>query len=738
MKIITIAAGRGTRVQTGAYTPKALVSVGGKTLLEWSIDSFHAIRSKGLVKPEDLVFVFLKEDFEGFGIQERLLDLFGKDIKVVVLNELTAGPAETVKFAIGKLIGDGYISEEETVIINDCDHFFRSGPMIRTLEKISTENRQIVLHEVEKDATDLSWSFVQRESNKIVGIVEKPTISSSISLDTSVGIVGVYIFSQARVFLDLFEIAASNPAEGEVYISQLVNLAINLRTDHGVIISKVQDFVPLGSHAQISKALRENSLSPRFKEPLSIFVDLDGTLFLHDVSKPLGSGEYGKLMELAPSSIMELNKLYINGHTIVLTTARHESGRESLKSDLRSIGVKYDQLIMGLSGGPRLLVNDTKPSLPGFLTAWSINSARNESAMGQLVNLSQTINEMKLIERFPSESGETTILLESYGRKIVRKISQPTSASKELITYQTSWLRTVREFIPEMIPDVLSSQSNLEDSFAWYDMAFIENLSPLGDHIFNSDEKDARQTIQRLLAGLQVIYDKFEGNSTKDMSDLLDVIEHKAIPGIERGIVELGCNLQTKEFDSNLNGQKIQNVLPDVKELLNGRNQKLVDLLKSQRFNPTLIHGDPTLSNIVLGGEGQIFLLDPIGSRVYPNFKHLTEGLGRSNPIYDHSRIRLSLLDEYERWNAGLILTGDSEVNLFGFEKHNLSDDLYSHFDSIWDRNHPITSVDIKDLVYFTTLARILPYKARSKHNEAFYILHLLSKEWMKIRACFK
>jgi hypothetical protein len=268
-------------------------------------------------------------------------------------------------------------------------------------------------------------------------------------------------------------------------------------------------------------------------------------------------------------------------------------------------------------------------------------------------------------------------------------------------------------------------------------MEVIENLRPLGEYIFNSDKKESQLTIERLLSGLEVIYDKFENKNQADMSDLLDVIEHKAIPGIERGIRQLGFNVETEEFPLAVNGEIVQNVLTDVKVYLSKNNRKLVDLLKSERFNPTLIHGDPTLSNIVMGGVGQIFLLDPIGSRVHPDFNHSTQGLGRSNPIYDHSRIRLSLLDEYERWNAELTLIGDSETNLLGFNKHNLTDDLYAHFDSMWDRKKPVTNVIVKDLVYFTTLARILPYKARSKRKEAIYILHLLSKEWMKIRMSF-
>jgi hypothetical protein len=41
-----------------------------------------------------------------------------------------------------------------------------------------------------------------------------------------------------------------------------------------------------------------------------------------------------------------------------LVTARKESGREMTERQLKSLGIMWDQLIMGVSSGQRVLLND--------------------------------------------------------------------------------------------------------------------------------------------------------------------------------------------------------------------------------------------------------------------------------------------------------------------------------------------------------------------------------------------
>ena len=60
----------------------------------------------------------------------------------------------------------------------------------------------------------------------------------------------------------------------------------------------------------------------------------------------------------------------------MLTTARPEGCRAATEYQLRSEGLFWDQLVMGLPVGPRVVINDIKPN--GTLTARAINVKRNE------------------------------------------------------------------------------------------------------------------------------------------------------------------------------------------------------------------------------------------------------------------------------------------------------------------------------------------------------------------------
>lgn len=94
------------------------------------------------------------------------------------------------------------------------------------------------------------------------------------------------------------------------------------------------------------------------------FLDIDGTLLHH------GNDLYGMMMgEPRPIQGTQetLLKWRADGHYIVITTARPEGLRSLTERQLHSVGIFYDQLVMGLTSGPRVLVNDTKPD--GTITA---------------------------------------------------------------------------------------------------------------------------------------------------------------------------------------------------------------------------------------------------------------------------------------------------------------------------------------------------------------------------------
>tara|TARA_R110002050_G_scaffold133369_2_gene255901 strand:+ start:592 stop:963 length:372 start_codon:yes stop_codon:yes gene_type:complete len=96
------------------------------------------------------------------------------------------------------------------------------------------------------------------------------------------------------------------------------------------------------------------------KRPCTIFCDIDGTLVVH--SKPTNAALPTHKLTLLEGTIEKLLEWDKLGHRIILTTGRKESLRKETKKQLSKAGVIYDQLIMGIGGGKRYLINDKKPN----------------------------------------------------------------------------------------------------------------------------------------------------------------------------------------------------------------------------------------------------------------------------------------------------------------------------------------------------------------------------------------
>lgn len=111
------------------------------------------------------------------------------------------------------------------------------------------------------------------------------------------------------------------------------------------------------------------------KRPTTIFCDIDGTLVTH--SKPTESQlptHKLNLLEGTIEKILEWDKL---GYNIILTTGRKESLRKVTEQQLAEVGIIYDQLIMGIGGGKRYIINDKKPyGTENY--AFAINLERNK------------------------------------------------------------------------------------------------------------------------------------------------------------------------------------------------------------------------------------------------------------------------------------------------------------------------------------------------------------------------
>ena len=90
----------------------------------------------------------------------------------------------------------------------------------------------------------------------------------------------------------------------------------------------------------------------------TFFIDIDGTIVSH---KKNLHNMITNDMEVLPEVIDKFLEWRKDGHYIVLTTARAEGARYATERQLAKAGIFYDKLVMGLTNGQRILINDNKP-----------------------------------------------------------------------------------------------------------------------------------------------------------------------------------------------------------------------------------------------------------------------------------------------------------------------------------------------------------------------------------------
>ena len=108
-------------------------------------------------------------------------------------------------------------------------------------------------------------------------------------------------------------------------------------------------------------------------KPKTIICDIDGVLLEHrnqGLSSQLNASPLN-------GTIAKINEWDAKGYNIILITGRRESLRNKTEQQLSMYDIFYDQLIMGVGGGDRIVVNDRKPNSERD-TAYSINLYRNE------------------------------------------------------------------------------------------------------------------------------------------------------------------------------------------------------------------------------------------------------------------------------------------------------------------------------------------------------------------------
>ncbi len=337
MKVVIPMAGAGSRfAKQGNLTPKPLIQVQGKTLIE------HAVRSFDV----DAHFVFVTRKFDNPTHNAELSDLL-KKIKPnhteIQLSQISQGASDSV------LAAEHWINNSEPLVVYNCDQIFQWDPQ-DFLQFVHTHacDGAVVLY----NNTHPKNSFAVIEHNKITQVVEKKCVSDH-------ALVGFHYWRRGSDFVTSAHklkqefIQSGRP---ECYVSETYNYLITQGAHIAPYHVAPHVYVPLGTPEDVATYVGAQNEFYSDK-PKTIFCDIDGTILvhLHKISQVLQ--HEGELLAGVRDKFDEWDS---KGHHIVLTTARKESARAHTVKQLQDAGIIYDQLIMGVTSGVRVLINDKK------------------------------------------------------------------------------------------------------------------------------------------------------------------------------------------------------------------------------------------------------------------------------------------------------------------------------------------------------------------------------------------
>jgi mannose-6-phosphate isomerase len=152
--------------------------------------------------------------------------------------------------------------------------------------------------------------------------------------------------------------------------------------------------------------------------PKTIFCDIDGTIFKHHSDIFLNYSEPPVLLNSVLQNIKEWEKL---NYKLILTTGRKECLRNITEKQLLQYGIVYDNLIMNLPNGSRVLINDKKPN-SSENSAFAINLVRNKGMENiDLSSKNVTIRDSLLFNKIEKPWGFEE-LIECNDKYVVKKL----------------------------------------------------------------------------------------------------------------------------------------------------------------------------------------------------------------------------------------------------------------------------------------------------------------------------
>ncbi len=333
MNIVIAMAGAGTRFQkVGIKQPKPLIAVLGKTLIEYSIESFDVSGR----------YIFITREYEqpedNRHLSEILKNKRPESIEIRLKN-LTSGATESV------LMAESLINNDEPLVIFNCDQFinWNAEDFLKVL-RAKDPDAAVVLY----NSRDPKNSFAEIIDGKVVRMVEKKAISEHALIGFHYWKKGSDFVASANKLMEKFRLNG----RPECYISETFNYMY--KPDILPYHISANEYIPLGTPEDVAKYIGKVK---EFKTPKlkTLLIDIDGTILKHHHTI---SDVYENPAEILPGVKEKINHWDSQGHKIIFMTARKESTRQLTEQQLRQFGLAWDHLIMGVGGGQRVVIND--------------------------------------------------------------------------------------------------------------------------------------------------------------------------------------------------------------------------------------------------------------------------------------------------------------------------------------------------------------------------------------------
>jgi len=338
MEIIIPCAGLSTRFP-GLRPKYLLCDYSGKMMIENA--------AKNYIGKYPVTLVILKQHDLEYNAVYKLNERFNNQVKIIVLDEPTTGPAHTVYEAVKR----GGFDLHASMLVKDCDGFYdapvQPGNVIYTA-KLSK-------HPHIRNPGAKSFT-ITNDQDIINNVIEKQIVSDNFC-------VGGYQFEHIENYIKAYE--EIKKTSSEIFISNIVDYMIS----NGLVFieSEVFNFIDVGT--------KEDWLE--FNNKPTYFCDIDGTLVR------TGFEQYYE-WEPITKNIDVLLKEHSRGCQIIFTTSRPERFRELTRKMLDQLGFVGTELIMNLHHSKRILINDYANSNP-YPSAVAYNIKRDDDCLRDLL-----------------------------------------------------------------------------------------------------------------------------------------------------------------------------------------------------------------------------------------------------------------------------------------------------------------------------------------------------------------